>query len=159
MTIAIGEELIYKYDTKPSISIYIQKHFASSTLFESNSGLQMGKKIALFLKKMFLKVYCTHLSVTAPPTHRKCSYTDLLQKEPSGKQLGKTYRSDMKVYFIYFIFSRWPSSRTSACTSLRILEWFRDGNRSVNIADSKCWWGALLLVRCLEEEGLHTVIK
>lgn len=109
-------------------------------------------------RKMFLKVYWTHLSVTAEPIHRKCSYTDLSQKEPYGKQLAKTYRSDMKVHFIYFIFSRWPSSRTSACTSLRILECL-DGNRSMNTADSKCWWGALLLVLCLEEEGLHIVIK
>lgn len=34
-----------------------------------------------------------------------------------------------------------------------------DGNRSVNIADSKCWWGALPLVLCLKEGGLHTAIK
>lgn len=34
-----------------------------------------------------------------------------------------------------------------------------DGNRSVNIADSKCWRGALPLVLCLKEGGLHTVIK
>lgn len=92
------------------------------------SDLQMrgwGNDTCSVFKKMFLKLYCTHLSVTAELIHRKCSCTDLLQKKHSGKQLGKAYRSDMKVYFIYFIFSRWASSRTSACTSLRILEWFR----------------------------------
>lgn len=63
MSIAIGEEVIYKYDTKPSRSVYTQKHFASSTLFESNSGLQMEKKNCIVFKKdVFESVLHTSVS-------------------------------------------------------------------------------------------------
>lgn len=72
---------------------------------KSSSDLHMGKVFALFLKTLFESMPFTSAGDCRTVTQKVLLHGSFAEAA-LWRTSGKTCRDDMKVYFIYFIFSR-----------------------------------------------------
>lgn len=127
----------------------------------SNSDLLLKKKkkSCIAFKKMFLRIYYTHLSVTAKKLCIEIAPAQIFHRRSTLENSWGRHIALIWKYISFTLF--FPDEPVAEPKHVPVWEFWNglDGNRSVNIADSKCWCAALFLMLCLEEEGLHTVMK